>query len=194
MTPAGFPHSGIHGSLPAFGYPWLFVDRYALLRLLVPRHPPCALSSLTIVFLNHARITFWVLYSLLIIVKNRRKPLLVCYCLTQLPLCRFTFTFVSLFNSQGTPAVSNSRSRFIERSITTRGFTLPQFRLQCVSTPQLSALQETGFARDALISKTRSARDLPPAQPVVGSNGLEPSTSRLSGVRSNHLSYAPISD
>ena len=27
---------------------------------------------------------------------------------------------------------------------------------------------------------------------VVGSNGLEPSTSRLSGVRSNHLSYAPI--
>ena len=28
---------------------------------------------------------------------------------------------------------------------------------------------------------------------VVGSNGLEPSTSRLSGARSNHLSYAPIS-
>ena len=47
MTPAGFPHSGIHGSLPAFGYPWLFVDRYALLRLPVPRHPPCALVSLT---------------------------------------------------------------------------------------------------------------------------------------------------
>ena len=54
------------------------------------------------------------------------------------------------------------------------------------------ASQETGFARDALISKTRSARDLPPAQPVVGSNGLEPSTSRLSGVRSNHLSYEPM--
>ena len=28
---------------------------------------------------------------------------------------------------------------------------------------------------------------------VVGSNGLEPSTSRLSGARSNHLSYEPIS-
>ena len=26
----------------------------------------------------------------------------------------------------------------------------------------------------------------------MGTNGLEPSTSRLSGVRSNHLSYAPI--
>ena len=28
--------------------------------------------------------------------------------------------------------------------------------------------------------------------PLVGSNGLEPSTSRLSGVRSNHLSYEPV--
>ena len=27
---------------------------------------------------------------------------------------------------------------------------------------------------------------------MVGSNGIEPSTSRLSGVRSNHLSYAPF--
>ena len=47
MTPVGFPHSDIHGSLPAFGFPWLFVDRYVLLRLPVPRHPPCALLSLT---------------------------------------------------------------------------------------------------------------------------------------------------
>ena len=29
--------------------------------------------------------------------------------------------------------------------------------------------------------------------PRVGLNGLEPSTSRLSGVRSNQLSYKPIS-
>ena len=28
---------------------------------------------------------------------------------------------------------------------------------------------------------------------LVGSSGFEPPTSRLSGVRSNHLSYAPIS-
>ena len=30
-------------------------------------------------------------------------------------------------------------------------------------------------------------------QSLVGSSGLEPPTSRLSGVRSNHLSYEPIS-
>ena len=29
--------------------------------------------------------------------------------------------------------------------------------------------------------------------PLVGSSGLEPPTSRLSGVRSNHLSYEPMS-
>ena len=29
--------------------------------------------------------------------------------------------------------------------------------------------------------------------PMIGLNGLEPSTSRLSGVRSNQLSYKPIS-
>ena len=28
--------------------------------------------------------------------------------------------------------------------------------------------------------------------PLVGTSGLEPPTSRLSGVRSNHLSYAPM--
>ena len=44
---AGFPHSDIHGSQAAFASPWLFVDRYVLRRLLVPRHSPYALSSLT---------------------------------------------------------------------------------------------------------------------------------------------------
>ena len=44
---AGFPHSEIHGSKAAFASPWLIVDRYVLRRLLVPRHSPYALSSLT---------------------------------------------------------------------------------------------------------------------------------------------------
>ena len=46
---AGFPHSEIHGSKAAFAYPWLIADRCVLHRLLVPRHSPCALCSLTIV-------------------------------------------------------------------------------------------------------------------------------------------------
>ncbi len=47
ITHAGLPHSGISGSSPASGFPKLFVACYALLRLQVPRHPPCALSNLT---------------------------------------------------------------------------------------------------------------------------------------------------
>lgn len=47
MTPAGFPHSDIHGSTLESSSPWHFAGFHVLLRLLVPRHPPCALCSLT---------------------------------------------------------------------------------------------------------------------------------------------------
>lgn len=47
ITPGGFPHSGTPGSTPACGYPRHFVACHALLRLPAPRHPPCALCSLT---------------------------------------------------------------------------------------------------------------------------------------------------
>src|SRR5258708_22733639 len=46
--PRGFPHSEIPGSMPACGSPRLIAACHVLLRLLLPRHPPCALSSLTI--------------------------------------------------------------------------------------------------------------------------------------------------
>ncbi len=44
---ARFPHSDIHGSLDMCSSPWLFAAYHVFLRLLVPRHPPCALFSLT---------------------------------------------------------------------------------------------------------------------------------------------------
>src|SRR5215475_13095212 len=47
MTPAGFPHSDISGSMCVCHSPELFAAYHVLHRLLVPRHPPCALSSLT---------------------------------------------------------------------------------------------------------------------------------------------------
>ena len=49
MTPVGFPHSDISGSKPACGSPKLFAANHVLHRLSTPRHPPCALSSLTII-------------------------------------------------------------------------------------------------------------------------------------------------
>ena len=103
---AGFPHSDIHGSKPAFGSPWLFADRCVLLRLLVPRHPPCALFSLTII--NYS--------------------------------C----------SSQSIP-----------------------FFLASSAVLHCSVFKVLGLL-------------------VVGSSGLEPPTLRLSGARSNHLSYEPM--
>ena len=49
----GFPHSGILGSRPACGSPGLIAASHVLLRLLAPRHPPYALSSLTIKLTLH---------------------------------------------------------------------------------------------------------------------------------------------
>ena len=46
MTAAGFPHSGIAGSQLTCSSPTLIAAYRALLRLSVPRHPPCALSRL----------------------------------------------------------------------------------------------------------------------------------------------------
>ena len=46
--PVGFPHSDIHGSSLTYSSPRHFVVCHVLLRLLVPRHPPCALTNLTL--------------------------------------------------------------------------------------------------------------------------------------------------
>ena len=47
VSSAGFPHSDICGSRDICSSPQLFAAYHVFLRLLVPRHPPCALSCLT---------------------------------------------------------------------------------------------------------------------------------------------------
>ena len=46
--PVGFPHSDISGSQLTYSSPKHFVVCHVLHRLLVPRHPPCALINLTL--------------------------------------------------------------------------------------------------------------------------------------------------
>ena len=43
VCPCGFPHSDICGSMCICHSPQLFAAYHVFLRLLVPRHPPCAL-------------------------------------------------------------------------------------------------------------------------------------------------------
>ena len=47
VLPAGFPHSDICGSVDICSSPQLFAAYHVFHRLLVPRHPPCALFCLT---------------------------------------------------------------------------------------------------------------------------------------------------
>ena len=47
VCPCGFPHSEIRGSMDICSSPRLFAAYHVFLRLSVPRHPPCALFSLT---------------------------------------------------------------------------------------------------------------------------------------------------
>ena len=47
--PCEFPHSEISGSLAMCAYPKLIAAYHVLHRLLMPRHSPCALISLTFV-------------------------------------------------------------------------------------------------------------------------------------------------
>ena len=107
-----------------YNFPQRFAVRRVLLRLLVPRHPLCALFSLT--FFSTSFFHFITLFYLL---------------------------FKDLFSYGGA-----KRDRTADLLL----------------------------AKQALSQLSYS-----PLSPLVGLNGLEPSTSRLSGVRSNQLSYKP---
>ena len=113
LPASGFPHSDIYGSLRTYCSPQHFAVSCVLHRLLVPRHPLCALCFFTLHFF--------------------------------LSFKRILLTLKSFF--------LNLRFKF---------YTL----------------------RQVLFNFQRSINTM---LSMVGLNGLEPSTSRLSGVRSNQL-------
>ena len=65
VSSAGFPHSDICGSIDICSSPQLFAAYHVFRRLLVPRHPPCALISLTFLvsldFISVWNLLLWVL-------------------------------------------------------------------------------------------------------------------------------------
>ena len=82
-SPAGFPHSDIRVSLPACGSSRLFAACHVLLRLLVPRHPPCALVSLIVFLFSLVTLCFYSQFVLWFVNSKRncrslRSPLLTC--------------------------------------------------------------------------------------------------------------------
>ena len=98
----------------------------------------------------------------------------------------FTFLFLFLYSVLKVPRAARSdvARQFVLIALSTRGIARC-FAFGLLSVPSLSACTVFPFVQT---SSRRGTGSLP----VVGSNGLEPSTSRLSGARSNHLSYEPI--
>ena len=158
----GFPHSEIPGSRPICGSPRLIAAYHVLPRLLVPRHPPYALSSLTI---KSTRNIFRAA------LQGRHTPMFrhaptICVC-----ALRYSIVKDQATNSAG---LGNRFSIGIKRSI-----------------PQ------TVFFGMARIVRSWCVRGVPPVRSVpepslVGLVRIELTTSSLSGMRSNQLSYRPV--
>ena len=134
LQSSGLLHSEICGSKLACNSPQLIAAYHVLLRLLMPRHSPCALISLTTLLGSSFRIMLFIWEVIFEIVSTTFIVVEYFQCFPHLH-----YFLISLFNFQGT-----------------------------------SLWRMFSFF-------------------MVGTSGLEPPTSRLSGVRSNHLSYAPIS-
>lgn len=155
IPPGGFPHSGIHGSTPACGSPWLFAACHALHRLLRPRHPPLALSSLAT---KLSKIILPIHFAL------ARGYRAIPYSLVkdQFPL---QGTLENCLNQQ-LPKIPFPGGGERTRTVDPR-----------LAKPVLSQLSYTPIKK--------AAPSAAPLYPLVGLGGFEPPTSRLSGVRSD---------
>ena len=71
---AGFPHSDIHGSIDICSSPWLFAAYHVFRRLLVPRHPPCALIRLTSLATSSRTHSIHLLRKLMYLVLTTKTP------------------------------------------------------------------------------------------------------------------------
>ena len=177
---AGLPHSEIPGSKPACGSPRLIAACHVLRRLSSPRHPPCTLNSLT----------------KLECLTNRR--------ILSLQIYLQTYKFDSVVNEHRLqdhwdPLLRVSRSGASRHS-------KPAYRESCrPSNPRaVPGGADRDRTDDPLLAKQvlsqlsySPATYLPAARSpgatatLVGLGRFELPTSRLSGVRSNQLSYRP---
>ena len=167
----GFPHSEISGSLLICSSPKLIAAYHVLHRLLMPRHSPCALSSLTVLKLCSffpvnlidspiGSLNSWIMQAHVLEVFTLK----LYFTLKIFPLLlpSHNCIIITMFSFQGTCELLEAQWNF---SSTWNFSQLPTSSL---------------FTITSYFKK------------LVGQNGLEPSTSRLSVVCSSQLSYWPI--
>ena len=95
----GFPHSDIHGSKDICSSPWLFAAYHVLPRLSVPRHPPCALSSLTFFTMYSVTLLLVCLFVSWFDIFMSHLGCLNIFCLFDILICSFQGTALRVFYS-----------------------------------------------------------------------------------------------
>ena len=95
--PCVFPHSEISGSLAMCAYPKLIAAYHVLHRLLMPRHSPCALCSLTF-----TRLLYLITSSTVKSIHSRTQVLFISYLSCFLVLSYIKLRNLSVKNFQRT--------------------------------------------------------------------------------------------
>ena len=192
---AGLPHSEIHGSRDICSSPWLIAACHVLRRLLMPRHSPCALFSLTS--------STWTAYR-----SRPRFARSLTHSVTS-PFPR-TNACAGLCSERGRGLrvladlsekswFSRELCRLSEIVIYPNMFPHSSLLPLCCLTSLLRYVVQ--FSRCSPQSLLRSDwkirnfrfRSSNPLT-MVGPSGLEPPTLRLSVARSSQLSYGPVVD
>ena len=158
----GFPHSEISGSTDICSSPKLIAACHVLRRLLMPRHSPCALYSLTL------RDILVLLFGIMQAINRLLSQ--NCNCYPHLFRCS-TIKIHNSFQLPLKPSVALLSSHFN---------TLFSFQ------GAISGFEARSQNLISQILRSNSKLDL------VGPSGLEPPTLRLSVVRSSQLSYGPV--
>ena len=121
---SGFPHSEIHGLADICSSPWLIAACHVLRRLLMPRHSPCALYSLTYRIIADSQLNYagnlTGFFEIVIVTHLYDVPQLKLFFRNftfERPLCCLAYHFhLSLFSFQGTSSdlKSDGNTRALE--------------------------------------------------------------------------------
>ena len=195
----GFPHSEISGSTDICSSPKLIAACHVLRRLLMPRHSPCALYSLTL------RDILVLLFGIMQAINRLLSQ--NCNCYPHLFRCSTIKISQTSFNFCWKTSLLPCFHHFLHCSVfkvqfpvslETRSKRTTSCPLPSIFNSKLVEIVGIEPATSCLQGRRSPSWAKPPyfhltIFEVVGQNGLEPSTSRLSVVCSSQLSYWPIS-
>ena len=191
----GFPHSEIHGSKSVRNSPWLIAAYDVLHRLSAPRHPPNALTTLD---RSHCRYpparqqTGSLEKTSFLRGRARSQAVKTAKSSRHAALSRAPFeqTFSSRCQiTRASPAKAETARILVFNGREARHHECREWWSQTGSNRRPPACK-AGALPTELWPRSRTFHHRPD-KGMVGPGRLELPTSRLSGVRSNHLSYGP---